>query len=94
MRSKKESVARDFVLDKNLNEIESYYLGYYDFINNYIQINEKSELFFIQGIPKERHENQWVCTINPITKIIRRLFPLEWNEKLNYHLFNDGGCYF
>ncbi|GLC28925.1 hypothetical protein [Clostridium omnivorum] len=93
MRSKKKSVASDFILDNNLNQIESYYFGYYDFINNYIQINGKPELFFIQGTPKESHENQWVCTINPITKIIRRLFPLEWNEKRNYHLFSDGGCY-
>jgi hypothetical protein len=59
------------------------FLGY-DLFNHYFDIRRAPDLLFLQGNPAEPWRRKQVVTDE------RHLFPLEWNEVRQAHLF--GGC--
>lgn len=68
---------KDFVLDKYLNEVFSDRLGHYDLFNHYIRIDNCDLLYFLVGSPKKQHQNKLICSIDPKTHKIKKVYQLE-----------------
>lgn len=67
----------DFILDCNYNIVYINRLGHYDLFNHYLRIDDCESLYFLQGDPSEGHENKIVCSINPTTGKIKKLWQIE-----------------
>jgi hypothetical protein len=78
-------------------------LGGYDIFNHYLRVAGASHLYFLQGTaPRTRWEEQprrrasehkWVCRVEPGTRHVERLFPLEWDSERAGHLLGAAGSY-
>ena len=72
-------------------------LGVYDLINHYFDIRNAPDLLFLQGAKDKPWLGKWVVALDPPTDtqelVIRRLFPLEWDEQRGAHLFGGPGIY-
>ena len=67
----------DFILDSNYNIVYVNRLGHYDLFNHYLRIDDRESLYFLQGDPSEGHENKVVCSIEPASGKVRKLWQIE-----------------
>lgn len=84
---------KDIIVNSDFCSTDYLDLGYYDCVNCYLRIDGQQHLYFLQGSPKNQYKNKWICRVDPRTRCVERLFPLDWDTKRNAHMYSYGGCY-
>jgi hypothetical protein len=67
-------------------------LGRYDLFNHFFDIRRAPDLLFLQGRADEPWRDKWVVRVG-VDGDVRRLFPLEWDQSRDGHLYGGSGAY-
>ncbi|MGM1064777.1 hypothetical protein [Saccharothrix sp. Mg75] len=66
-------------------------VGHYDLVNHYFDVRRSPHLLFLRGTSPKPWRRKWVVT--PVDGGLRYLFPLEWDERRDGHLFGGPGAW-
>ncbi|MGC4957755.1 hypothetical protein ACLQ2P_31530 [Actinomadura citrea] len=69
-------------------------LGRFDLFNHPFAVRHSPELFFLRGGGRGGAQGKQVARLDPLTRTVTDLFPLEWDTARKGHLFGGPAAYF